>query len=455
MSRILLAAVGSYGDVTPLAGLGAALQRRGHEVILITNDRFAPLARQSGLGFASLGTAEEYESALTARELWRPHQSFDTLCRRMLVPVIGRTCSQVSALHVPGRTLLVATALMFGARIAQERFGVPLVTIVSQPLWLRSRFESARGPFGPPAWIGPWGRAARYRLMDALADRRLAGPVNACRAESGLPPVSRLFARWWISPLRAIGLWPEWFARKMPDWPDQLTLTGFLPFDDADAGPMIDPTHGGTRPVVFSPGSAMKHARDFFAVAVEVCRLLGRPGVFITRYREQLPDALPDFIRHHEYIPLGSLLPRAAAIVHHGGLQTIAQALAAGVPQLIRPTSHDQFDNAHRLSRLGVSATIRVRNFRAGAVTAALGHLLDDPAVAANCRRCAALSEAGDVMSRTCDLVEEVAASASGANRPTHRARPLAGGMVAQRDQQCDQVRDAVRQGGRGEEPRR
>lgn len=407
MAKVILAAAGSFGDVTPFVGMGAALQSRGHEVTLLTNDSFAALAAQAGLGFRSLGTSDEYEQTLDERKLWKPRHSFQILVDRLVLPALPRIYRHVAELYSPGRTVLVATGLMIGARIAQEKLGVPLATIVPQPIWLRSRHALPRMRRAVPQWIGPWGRRALYRMVDRAADRLLAGPINAFRAQRGLTPIRRVLHSWWLSPQRAIGLWPAWFAGAQPDWPEQLALTGFLPYDERSAlAPGDVPARWSESPIVFSPGSAMKQARDFFRVAAEVCRRMRRPGLFITRYRDQLPADLPEYIRHHDYLPLGPLLPRASAVVHHGGLQTVAQALAAGIPQVVRPMNFDQFDNAHRLAALGVSHALHHDAFTPEAVVARLADLLDSSLVASRCRAHAAKFRVRDDMARTCELIE-------------------------------------------------
>ena len=38
--RIIMTALGSYGDVHPIIGLGTALRARGHEVFVISNPYF-------------------------------------------------------------------------------------------------------------------------------------------------------------------------------------------------------------------------------------------------------------------------------------------------------------------------------------------------------------------------------------------------------------------------------
>ena len=92
---------------------------------------------------------------------------------------------------------------------------------------------------------------------------------------------------------------------------------------------------------------------------------MSRPGIFLTRYPEQLPQPLPPQIVHFSYAPLSQLLPHCAALVHHGGIGTCSQALRAGVPQLIQPFAFDQFDNGARIEKLGVGRTISKRSFRA------------------------------------------------------------------------------------------
>ncbi|GAB5904237.1 hypothetical protein OKHIF_23380 [Mycobacteroides chelonae] len=56
MARILIAAIGSYGDVAPLTGIGVRLRQAGHQVTIAAFDRFSSLITASGLHFR--GVAE-------------------------------------------------------------------------------------------------------------------------------------------------------------------------------------------------------------------------------------------------------------------------------------------------------------------------------------------------------------------------------------------------------------
>jgi UDP:flavonoid glycosyltransferase YjiC (YdhE family) len=246
-------------------------------------------------------------------------------------------------------------------------------------------------------------------LADQLIDRAVAEPLNAFRSQFQLPPALRILGDWWLSPQLIVGLFPDWFAPPQSDWPPQSVLSGFPLYDGARAdelpAPVAEFLRAGSPPIVFTPGTAMRHGQSFFRAAIDACQLLSRRGILLTRYREQLPATLPENVCHFEFPPLSSVLPHCAAIVHHGGMGTTAQGLAAGIPQLIMPMAFDQPDNAARAVRLGVARTIARRAFRPRAVARLLTALLDSPTVAENCRTVAARTTSPQRLDAACDAI--------------------------------------------------
>jgi rhamnosyltransferase subunit B len=91
--------------------------------------------------------------------------------------------------------------------------------------------------------------------------------------------------------------------------------------------------------------------------------------------------------------------------VHHGGIGTCAQALRAGVPQLVWPQAYDQFDNALRIEALGAGRPLRGQPLRADELARQLGQLLNDPTTAAACRRQAS-ALAGSSLAPACEWLE-------------------------------------------------
>jgi UDP:flavonoid glycosyltransferase YjiC (YdhE family) len=413
MANILLIPIGSAGDVHPFVALGLALRDRGHRVTVITSVYFERLLRQVGLDYIGLGSVEQFESILLHPDSWHPRRGFQVVFRWGVLPWIRPLYDLIAQRYVPGETVVATSLMAFGARLAQEKLGVPLVSVELQPAMLRSDHQTSVLPGLPlPDWLPAAVKRLAYWLGDVLViDPVIAPGTNAVRAELGLPPVRRLLDQWWHSPQRILGMYPAWYAPPQPDWPPQLALTGFPLFDErglAEPPKEVLSFLDGGPPLVFTAGSAMRQGQAFFATAAEACRLLGRRGLLLTRYPEQLPARLPDGVRHCAYMPFSQLLPRCAALVHHGGIGTTAQALAAGIPQLVMPMSHDQPDNAARVERLGVGRALPPKRFRAPAVARLLGELLDAPAVAASCREVARRFEGAEPIAESCRLIEQL-----------------------------------------------
>jgi rhamnosyltransferase subunit B len=148
---------------------------------------------------------------------------------------------------------------------------------------------------------------------------------------------------------------PEWFAMPQRDWPHQCQFAGF-PFTPATAldAELTGFIQSRGAPLVFTPGTGVTDTREFFRVARAVCRALGAPGVFLSAQAGSEPEA-PDILCR-SFVDLGALLPHARLLVHHGGIGTTAQALRAGIPQVVMPKEFDQPDNAMRIAALRLGA---------------------------------------------------------------------------------------------------
>ena len=411
--QAIVIGLGSAGDVHPNIGLALALRQRGHRVILVAAEVFRPLAERAGLDFVGLFNDEQYLAAIHDPDLWHPVRSFSVVAKRLILPVTRLVYGIIEANLNAGPTVVAAPGTAFGARIAQEKLGVALATVHIQPTMLRSAIQPAC--FGFPDILGHLPRPLRkayYRLADRVfVDRLLVEETNEFRAELGLSPVKRLFDRWIHSPQRVVGLFPEWFAPPMPDWPPNVALTGFPLWDAGDvrnhSSELEQFLGAGDPPLVFTAGTAMVQAKQFFAVSAEVCRMTGRRGLLLTQFPEQLPAALPSGVCHFDYVPFSQILPRCAALIHHGGMGTTAQAIAAGIPQLTVPFTHDQPDNALRIRRLGLGDFILPKVYTAARVIEKLDRLMQ-PAVSDRCRLRAEDVAASRPLEDTASLLEEI-----------------------------------------------
>lgn len=129
---------------------------------------------------------------------------------------------------------------------------------------------------------------------------------------------------------------------------------------------------------MFTLGSfAVTAAGGFYAEAAAAARLLGRRALVLTG--PATPPCHHGDILSLPYAPHSAVFPRAAAVIHHGGVGTTGQALRAGRPQLVVPLLGDQFDNADRLRAAGLAHVIRREGSTAAKAAEALARALADP----------------------------------------------------------------------------
>lgn len=411
--HILISCVGSAGDVHPFIAIGQALARRGHEVELITSTHFAARIEAAGLTCTPIGTEADFDHVVHHPDLWNPRTCFPVLWQAISQRLVEAHRLLISRAQ-PGRTVLVGSTLAMPVRLAQETHGLPTAMVHLSPVCIWSAQAPAVLPgLGdlsgwPPALV----RLIQSGVERLFIDRVVAPGFDRIRRDLGLPPVRHVLSQWINSPDRVVCVWPEWFSPKQTDWPAQAVTTGFARWsgtaDQPLAPALLNFLNAGQAPIGFTPGSAMAQGRDFFARALAASAALNQRALLITPYADQLPHPLPPHAHAVSYAPFDALLPRLAALVHHGGIGTTAQALAAGLPQAVLPFAHDQFDNATRLVKRGVGLRLTTRSsVRQWAQT--LERLRNDASISAACQRHAGLMvEDGRAAQRIADVIERL-----------------------------------------------
>ncbi len=413
--RILLPTIGSSGDVHPVIGLGRALKARGHQVAVVTNELFCAQIRENGLEFVQMGTRAEAEGLMADPRLWNLRKGFRVIAEGAILPNIRRLYEIIEQRRGPS-TVVAATTLCLGARIAQDKLGVPTASIHLQPGAFRSLVDYGRlGPLdfgtGMPRPI----KRILFWAIDALFVDRMIGPnLNAFRSTLGLPPVRGIFRDYIHSPQLVLGLFPEWFAPPQADWPRNTHLTGFILHDDGGhAGAHADADDflaSGPAPLLVTPGSAAMDRTMFFLQTVKACQGAGVRAMLVTNHPAQLPERLPPGIRAFSYLPFSRILPRCAAVAYHGGIGTLAQAVKAGVPHLVVPNAHDQPDNGQRIERLGLGICINPGSYRQDSAARAICELLRSEGIHERCREYAPRVDSAASLGRACALIEGLGA---------------------------------------------
>jgi UDP:flavonoid glycosyltransferase YjiC (YdhE family) len=384
---VVLTTIGSLGDLYPVLAVARALEEMGTEARLALPPDDCEVARRWGLPATPFGPSH---AELTERMGMTRDEIAESVLRdpsrltnRAAIPMLGRLVPELEEI-ARGAGAVAGTTFALAAPVAAERMALPFVPLLLQPMLTFSALDPPRlGPFRlavprPRGRVAlAWNRtvigAARLVLRARLR-RRLDG----ARRGLGLGPQggTPLLDYAGHVPMR-LGLWSQRFAPLPGDAPADLRAVGFPPAPPGALPPEAARWLAeGPPPLVVTLGSIAQGLAGpaFWDEAAAMARAMGLRAVLLhgEARAPKGPDLLP-----LAYAPHAALFPQAAAILHHGGIGTTAEALRAGKPQLVLPVGGDQPDNAARLVRLGLAATLPARRFTAQAGRAALEGLVD------------------------------------------------------------------------------
>lgn len=395
--RVVLATAGSHGDLNPFIGLAGAIRARGARITLMVPAAHADRAAAAGVEVVPLGDPGDLQAAMRDPAIWHPTRGFGRIWAAGDA-AFRDALAWFDAQPDDGPMTLVAHPLVLAhAAIARARrrtlrvvaawLAPSNLVTVHDPLTL--------GPIEVPRWVPRAARRAAWRLTErVVVDAVVLPRLNVDRAARGLPPVRRLLGHLMAAADASVTLFPPWFSPTRPDWPAPLTEGTFVLHDPDAAMPLPEAVRAflgaGPPPVVVTAGTGQVHAAAFFASALAAARADGRRVLLLTPERAQVPAALGADALWHAYLPLAALLPHAAALVHHGGIGTTAEALRAGVPQLVVPWAYDQFDNGARTVALGAGRASFAARRRPARLAAELAALLGDAGVRAGATAAAA-----------------------------------------------------------------
>lgn len=383
--RALLVTLGSHGDIHPFLALSRALEARGHHAPVLTNPHFAKQAKAAGVTLVPLSEAVDIKTLMQTPGAMHPLHGPRVVLRKMLLPEVPRIYERTrEVIERLKPDVLVAHPICMGAPWAALQAGIPTVSVGLAPIsWMNPADTIVFGP-----WRGdsPSPRAVGFDLwLGRHAMSFLLDPgLNRIRRSVGLPKAHNQLIAEFVRPGLNLGLWSPHFRGALPGDPAGGIVCGFPWFDShhdhTDDDDRLDAfLDAGEPPIVFSLGTAAVHSPGgFYTSATRACANLNRRGILLVGRPEYLPAGLPESVAAFCYAPFSRLLPRAALTVHHGGIGTTAQGLRSGRPTLICPLSHDQFDNAARARRLGVSHSLPHRSLDERRLTAALAELLSD-----------------------------------------------------------------------------
>lgn len=361
IKRAVVMAVGSGGDVAPMASVAAKLANRGLESTLLAPERYQHYTEGTAVKFQSIGADEVFSEVFDGNDIWHPLKGFDVAWRyygaamRSGLQILRQGWDSTD-------TVLVSSSFAVAARLAEELDGYRNTTVHLSPSIIFSAHQPSTWPsFSiPPAWplfLKRWMMTAAERWV---TDPVIGAQVNPYRIALGLSPQKHFFSKWLHSPRRVIYAFPEWFAAPAKDWPANGVLAGF-PCGINRNCLLPDKLEfflrsGNAPVVVITVGSAVASRPIWVDRMVDFSVKQGARVVVIGPVSHS--DREDKCICRISFAPFEALLGRAHLIVHHAGVGTMAEAMRAGLPQLLVPMAHDQADNAARLQKLDLGRRI-------------------------------------------------------------------------------------------------
>jgi UDP:flavonoid glycosyltransferase YjiC (YdhE family) len=382
MARVLLTTFGSYGDLHPYLAIGKELQALGHQAVIATSASYREKIESTGLRFTAIRPDVSLADPETIRYFLDRWRGTERVVRAM-VSVVRETYEDTLE-AARAADMIVTHPLSFAAVMIAQQLKLPWVSTVLAP----GSFLSAYDPPvpAPTPWLvkfralGPGAMRAVWRLVTPMI-RSWCRPVFDLRREIGLEPGGNPLFEGGNSPALVLVLFSSVFAQPQPDWPPQAKVTGFPFYEDSvqDLAPELSAfLKAAPPPVILTLGStAVAAPGDFYSTSLEAIQRLNARALFLTGPpAPDLPMRWPAGVLAWPYAPHEQVFTYASAIVHPGGIGTMAQALRSGRPMLVMPFANDQFDNAARVQRLGAGISIPRHEYRASAAFDALERLI-------------------------------------------------------------------------------
>ncbi len=401
--KILFSTFGSLGDLHPFLALALEAKARGHCPIIATSRRYGRKIEALGIEFRAVAPdlPDEDDFAPLAKRVMNERDGPRFLFQELLAPTVETQFTDLLLASEDAEVLVTHPAALAGPLVARH-LKKKWMSSVLAPISLWSRRDPSVPPtqphLDPLRVLGPlWGEI--LVRIGRRVTRSWVLEVERLVRERNLERVGHPLFEGQFSPFGTLALFSKHFCPPQRDWPRNTTATGFCFYDSSGHKAATEQSEwkawmeSGSPPVVWTLGSSAVHdAGDFYLdgsclpevsefrtnLALRSLLLTGglQDNALLIKEDADLVARRLGFVNADEvpinqrrvlavdYAPYSQVFPLASCVVHQGGAGTMAQALRAGVPQIIQPFAHDQGDNAARIGRLGVGFSFRRNTFK-------------------------------------------------------------------------------------------
>ena len=378
MACIVLAASPLSGHVLPMVRIGAHLRALGHDVVLLTADRYRQAAQRAGLAFEPLHTDGPVDD-LRGTERWRKWLG-PSVFRRYL---LGRA-AMCSTFVTPLASQYLALEGVL-ARHSVDGVLVDLAFTGAMPLLLANRRRPAVSVVGvgpmtlsssdaPPFGMAWQPRAGRkYDRHNRLVHQLLLGGIQSeldkALGRCGAPPSPVSLTDWPQLADRLIQLTIPAFEYPRRDLPDSVEFVGpvlgdgAIDFDEFDP-PSWWPNVIDTRTVVHVTQGTFDNAGLDQLVGPCLAALADTDGLVVVatigqRTDQNLRRPVPANAFISEWIPYSVLLQHVDIMITNGGYGGVHHALRYGVPVIVAGETSDKGEIGARVAYSGVGINLK------------------------------------------------------------------------------------------------
>ena len=414
--RLTIVTAGSRGDVQPYVALALGLQRQGHQVTVATHEHFRDFVTGWGVGFAPVAGDPQALLHGEIGQRWlatgRNVLEFLREVRRFAGTILEPALADVVA-ATRDADAVVGSVLGLPVWHIAERRGIPMFAAPLQPVTPTREFAAIGLPARPR--LGPWLNQVSHHVAEQMLWQPLRGHVNRWRRDAlGLPKERFLGPSRRMQEAGVPVLYG--FSRHVVpppgDWGANVHVTGWW-FLDRPAGYVPPPALArfladGPPPVYVGFGSMTpRDASVLTRLALDALERAGARGVLLRGWGGLGAGELPPWAISVGDVPHEWLLPRMAAVVHHGGAGTTGASLRAGVPSIVTPLFVDQPFWGRRVHELGVGpAPIMRRDLTADSLARAIGTSLADEAMRERASRLGESIRAEDGVRHAVEIID-------------------------------------------------
>jgi UDP:flavonoid glycosyltransferase YjiC (YdhE family) len=381
--RVLFSSTRGAGHLQPLLPYANVLVAREHEVVVAAPAEASGALRDAGLTHAPFGhPGDDVLGPIWARFRGRTPQDVMAIAMseifagenaRAALPGLRETIASFRP------DVIVRDSSEYTALVAAEAAGVPHARVAVHSV----SFEEMLPPF-------------------------VDGPIDALREVCGLPPDAG-------ASLRAEAVFSS-FPASLDVVPASSPMRPPFRARAVEGAPSTDPVVWAkahdSRPLVYitfgSLVGGIPEIRSIYRTSIEAVADLPVRALLTTGrgFDTAGLGIIPPNVHVEEWVPQRDVLPRASALVCHGGSGTLLGALATGLPLVVIGFGADQPHNGRLVAAAG--AGVDLNNPDAIVLRAAIERALHDPDLRLHARKLQAEIAAMPTMDSAVDALLEL-----------------------------------------------